>query len=66
MARQLVYKESMKPAKNTRLDPNKIKTRDYLMVRLIQGATKAGVQRDERKEADRQECRKFNPRNLED
>jgi hypothetical protein len=33
------------------------KTRDYLMVAVIKGATKAGVHRDEKKESDRRECR---------
>lgn len=47
----------MNPAKQPKLDPNKLKTRDHLMVRIIQGVTKAGVERDERKEANRRECR---------
>jgi len=47
----------MKNAKNTRINPNLLKTRDLLMVRLIQGATKAGVQRDARKEASKRSCR---------
>jgi hypothetical protein len=50
----------MNPAnKNKKLNPNNIKTRDLLMVRLIQGATKAGTHRDERKEANRRACRDF-------
>lgn len=40
-----------------RIDPNKVKTRDHLMVRVINGATKAGVQKDRRKETDRRSCR---------
>lgn len=48
----------MNPAlKPLKLDPNKIKTRNYLMVRIIQGATKAGVEKDQRKEANRRACR---------
>ena len=47
----------MNPAKNKKLNPNKIKVRNYLMVALINGATKSGVQRDERKEANRRACR---------
>lgn len=34
-----------------------IRTRDWLLVRLIQGATKSGPQRDRRKEQDRKACR---------
>jgi hypothetical protein len=32
--------------------------RDYLMVRLIQGATKAGVAKDRKKEQNRRSCRR--------
>lgn len=39
------------------IDPNLLKTRDQLMVRLIQGATKSGVQKDRKKEASRRACR---------
>jgi hypothetical protein len=35
----------------------KIKTRDYLMVRLIQGATKSAVHTDRRKAANKRACR---------
>jgi hypothetical protein len=45
----------------TKIDPNKLKTRDHLMVRLINGATKAGVQKDRRKEASKRACRKWRP-----
>lgn len=44
-----------KPAKQ--LNPNEVKTRDLLMVRIIQGVTKAGIQPDRRKEKNRRECR---------
>ena len=37
--------------------PSELKTRDYLMVRIINGATKAGVQKDRRKELNRRACR---------
>ena len=40
-----------------RIDPNRVKTRDPLMVRLIQGATKAGVQTDRRKAQNKAACR---------
>lgn len=41
-----------------RIDPNEVKTRDHLLVALITGATKAGVQKDRRKEANRTACRR--------
>ena len=46
--------------KDTKINPNKLKTRDQLMVKIINGATKAGVQKDKRKEANKQACRKGN------
>lgn len=42
----------------TTIDPNQLKTRDLLMVKLINGYTKAGVQKDQRKEASKKACRK--------
>ena len=42
----------------TTIDPNKLKTRDHLMLKVISGVTKAGVQADRRKEADKKACRK--------
>lgn len=36
----------------------RIKTRDYLLVKLINGATKAGVQKDQKKESSKKKCRK--------
>lgn len=41
-----------------KINPNKLKTRDHLMVRVIQGVTKAGIQKDLRKEANKKACRK--------
>ena len=35
-----------------------VRTRDHLMVKLINGSTKAGVQKDQRKEQNRTQCRK--------
>lgn len=35
-----------------------IKTRDHLLVRVINGATKAGVQVDRKKQESRDRCRK--------
>ena len=39
------------------INPNDIKTRDYYMVLLINGATKSGVYRDRRKDRDKYRCR---------
>jgi hypothetical protein len=47
------------------INPNLIKTRDLLVLRLIQGATKSGVATDKRKERDRRKCRDFR-KNQED
>lgn len=41
-----------------KLDPNKLKTRNQLMVALINGVTKSGVQKDQRKEAAKKACRR--------
>ena len=41
----------------TRINPRNIKTRDYAMVRIIQGVTKSGVHSDEKKDASRYACR---------
>lgn len=43
--------------KSITIDPNEIKVRDSLMVALINGATKGGVQQDRRREASRKACR---------
>ena len=39
------------------IDPNEIPTRDPLMVEIINGITKAGVQPDQKKEKARKRCR---------
>jgi hypothetical protein len=44
--------------KGKKIDPNKLKVRDPLMVKIINGATKAGVQKDQKKEAAKKACRK--------
>jgi hypothetical protein len=41
----------------TKINPNEIRTRDYLMLELIRGATKAGVQVDRKKEQSKHRCR---------
>lgn len=46
-----------KASKDT-IDPRTIRTRDPLMVAVINGATKAGVHRDRRKDENRRACRK--------
>jgi hypothetical protein len=40
------------------IDPNQMKVRDELLKQLILGATKSGVQPDQKKERDRNECRR--------
>jgi hypothetical protein len=47
-----------KPVKTERIDPNQLKVRDPLILALINGATKAGVQKDRKKEASRKRARK--------
>lgn len=41
-----------------RIDPNKLKTRNQLMVKIINGATKSYVEKDKKKEASKKACRK--------
>jgi hypothetical protein len=43
-----------------KINPNQIKTRDWAMVQIIQGVTKAGVQTDKRKARNKKACRKGN------
>ena len=52
-----------KDRKAKHIDPNDIKTRDWYMVQIINGATKAGVIPDRRKDRDKYRCR--NSRNGE-
>lgn len=49
----------MKPRIETlgTIDPNRLKGRDFLKLRLLQGATKTGVEKDRRKEDARRACR---------
>ena len=42
----------------TRRRPKRIRVRDPLMVRVINGATKAGVHVDRRKQQSKEACRK--------
>lgn len=39
------------------IDPNRLPTRDMLMVRLINGCTKAAVHTDRKKQSNRKACR---------
>jgi hypothetical protein len=48
----------MKTYKPIKLNNNP-KTRDYLMVRVICGATKAGTHKDLKKDQNRRACRNF-------
>lgn len=41
------------------IDPNRIEVRDYNMLLLIKGATKAAVHVDRRKERNKRECRNW-------
>jgi len=41
------------------IDPNDIKTRDYNMLLIIAGATKAAIHVDKRKENNRKACRNW-------
>lgn len=43
-----------------KINPNKIKTRDFNMVRLINGSTKSYIKKDRRKELNKKACRKGN------
>lgn len=47
-----------KKSPDLKIDPNKMKFRDELLKQLILGATKSGVQPDQKKEKDRKICRK--------
>jgi len=40
------------------IDPNRIVTRDDLVVRLINGATKSGIHVDRKKKQNKEKCRK--------
>ena len=46
----------MKPI-NFTINPNQVKTRDTLMLQLIQGVTKSGISPDRKKEMSRKACR---------
>lgn len=45
--------------KSVKVDPKSLKTRDWALVRILQGATKAGIQTDRRKEQDRMGSREW-------
>lgn len=41
------------------IDPNEIPVRDELVMRLILGATKSGIQVDRKKKENKESCRKY-------
>lgn len=43
--------------KKVTIDPNEIRVRDELLMALINGATKGGVQKDKKKESSKKKCR---------
>lgn len=45
--------------KAAKINVNQIKTRDYAMVALINGATKSGAHIDRKKQASRKACRNY-------
>jgi hypothetical protein len=47
-----------KPPKTMKIDPNRLKTRDHLLLKVIGGATKAGIAVDRKKEANKRTSRK--------
>lgn len=51
-------KKPTKPPKDGKINPNDLKTRDYLILEIIKGATKSGVQPDQKKEENRKRSRK--------
>jgi hypothetical protein len=40
-----------------KINPNKIKTRDHLLVKVITGTTKAGIHKDRKKDLNKKKCR---------
>lgn len=46
-----------KQNKAIKVNPNEIKVRDFLMVALINGATKGGVYRDRKKDTNKYQAR---------
>lgn len=55
-----------KPIEVFIINPNEMKTRDYLLIDIINGATKSGPQIDRKKEQDRKACRKVVDKGGED
>lgn len=44
-------------ARKEKINPNELRTRDYLMVRIICGVTKTAIHTDRRKAQSRKACR---------
>jgi hypothetical protein len=54
--------DPLKDKNTVTIDPNDIKTRDYLMLDIIRGVTKSGIQVDRKKQESKNACRKkINP-----
>jgi hypothetical protein len=51
---------------NHSINPNDIKTRDYLIVAIITGTTKSGIYEDEKKKRNKESCRRWKYNNQED
>ncbi len=45
-------------SKNNKINPNQVKTRDLLMVSLINGSNKASIKADQKKKANKLRCRR--------
>lgn len=62
----MVYRSPMKTRKTpSKLTHHDVKTREPLILALIQGATKAGVAPDRRKQADKRACRAWKRTDLD-
>ena len=48
---------------NIVIDPNEIRIRDELLMRLINGATKSGTHKDRKKHDNKNECRNWKKNN---
>jgi len=47
----------LKSPRADKINPNELPTRDWLLLLLINGATKSSVAKDQKKERNRQKCR---------
>lgn len=58
MPRAKSYTPKKRAERSEKIDPNKLKTRDELILKIIGGATKSGIQPDRKKEENRTRSRK--------